>query len=503
MADPAGRGQHTSARRAGDPALDNGAKKYQRVMLRSELEDIVGPANVSTRLEDLIAYSVDNFWVPRHWINSHLWPERAHFIVHPGTTDEVSRILQLANIHRIPVTTWGGGGGSQGGALPIAEGIVLDTKKLDRIIRIDEASYTVTTQTGIIQQDLEWALNRRGFSMMHFPASMTCCTVGGFLAHRGSGVLSTKYGKVEEMVLSLEVVLPTGEVIRTLSNPRHAAGPDLNQVFVGSEGTLGVMTEATFVIHRFPECRRFHSFLFPNLRQGLEAGAQIMKSRAVPSVIRLYDELETVKIVRRVLGLERHGAFMVVGYEGRDRIVQVEEEIGREICAGLEAEYLGPEAGEDWWKNKYKFYFPPYCLDFPLMFGTMDTVASFDKIADVYYGIKEAIEGRFPGTIFMGHFSHWYPWGAMLYDRFVVEKPPEDPEEALLLHNRIWDTGVRAAMAHGGIINEHHGIGLKLARHMRQQYGPAFRILEGLKRELDPNGIMNPGKLGLGGYVCS
>jgi alkyldihydroxyacetonephosphate synthase len=194
---------------------------------------------------------------------------------------------------------------------------------------------------------------------------------------------------------------------------------------------------------------------------------------------------------------------MVVGYEGRDRIVQVEEEIGREICAGLEAEYLGPEAGEDWWKNKYKFYFPPYCLDFPLMFGTMDTVASFDKIADVYYGIKEAIEGGFPGTIFMGHFSHWYPWGVMLYDRFVVEKPPEDPEEALLLHNRIWDTGVRAAMAHGGIINEHHGIGLKLARHMRQQYGPAFRILEGLKRELDPNGIMNPGKLGLGGYVCS
>jgi FAD/FMN-containing dehydrogenase len=91
-------------------------------MLRSELEDIVGPANVSTRLEDLISYSVDNFWVPRHWINSRLWPERAHFVVHPGTTDEVSRILKLANIHRIPVTTWGGGGGSQGGALPIAEG---------------------------------------------------------------------------------------------------------------------------------------------------------------------------------------------------------------------------------------------------------------------------------------------------------------------------------------------------------------------------------------------
>ena len=478
-------------------------QSYQSVMLKSELEDIVGQDNVSNRQDDRISYSVDNFWVPRHWINSGKWPQQADFIVHPTSTQEVSKILKIANIHRIPVTTWGGGGGSQGGALPICGGIILDTKKLDQVIEINETSFTVTTQTGIIQQDLEYALNRKGLSMMHFPASITCSTVGGFLAHRGSGVLSTKYGKVEEMILSLEAVLPSGEIISTPSNPRHAAGPDLNQIFVGSEGTLGVITEATFIIHRQPECRHFRSYLFKDLRHGLEAGARIMKSRVVPSVIRLYDETETVKIVQRVLNMNRTGAYMVVGYEGYEDIVALEEKIGYKICMDMGAEDLGSDAGEEWWHNKYKFYFPPYCLDLPQMFGTMDTVASFDKIGDVFYGIKEAIESNYPGTTFMGHFSHWYPWGAMLYDRFVIDDPPQDPEEALLLHNRIWDTGVRAAMAHGGIINEHHGIGLKLSRHMRDQYGTAFKILEGLKKVLDPNGIMNPGKLGFGGRSCS
>lgn len=477
-------------------------KKYQHVMLRSELEDIVGGKNVSNTTDDLISYSVDNFWVPRHWIDTGNWPQQADFIVHPENTQQVSKILKLANIHKIPVTTWGGGGGSQGGALPICGGIILDTKKLDNIIEINEVAYTVTTQTGIIQQDLEVELNRKGLSMMHFPASMTCSTVGGFLAHRGSGVLSTKYGKVEEMVLSMEVVLPTGEIIHTPSNPRHAAGPDLNQVFVGAEGTLGVITEATFVIHKEPECRRFRSFLFKNLKDGLEAGARLMKSRVTPSVIRLYDEVETVKIVKKVLNMNKPGAYMVIGYEGYEEIVSIEEKIGIKICLDLDAEDLGGEAGKEWWDNKYKFYFPPYCLDFPAMFGTMDTVATFDKLEGLFYGIKNAIETTFPGTTFMGHFSHWYPWGAMLYDRFWIENPPKDPEEALLLHNRIWDTGVRAAIKSGGIINEHHGIGLKLSRHMRDQYGPAFKVLEVLKKELDPNNIMNPGKLGFGGYAC-
>ena len=136
-------------------------------------------------------------------------------------------------------------------------------------------------------------------------------------------------------------------------------------------------------------------------------------------------------------------------------------------------------------------------MDIPQMFGTMDTVADFDHIEKIYWAMKNAIESNFPGVKFIAHCSHWYGWGTMIYDRFIMDNPPEDKEEALRLHNQIWNTGVRAAMENGGVINDHHGIGLKLSRLMKEQYGPAFQVMEGLKKQLDPNGIMNPYKLGL------
>ena len=133
----------------------------------------------------------------------------------------------------------------------------------------------------------------------------------------------------------------------------------------------------------------------------------------------------------------------------------------------------------------------------PQMFGTMDTTATFDKIEKIYWAMKHAVEDNFPNVKFIAHCSHWYDWGTMLYDRFIMDQPPDDPEEALRLHNRIWNTGVRAALANGGVLNDHHGVGLKLGHLMREQYGPAMQVLEGLKKSLDPNGIMNPYKMGL------
>ena len=129
----------------------------------------------------------------------------------------------------------------------------------------------------------------------------------------------------------------------------------------------------------------------------------------------------------------------------------------------------------------------------------MDTVATYDKMENVYWGMKKAIETNYPQCRFIAHFSHWYEWGVMCYDRFILEEKdvPADPHEATRLYNDIWSTGVHAALENGGIINEHHGIGIKLGRFMREQYGPAFKVLEAVKAGLDPNGIMNPGKAGL------
>ena len=134
------------------------------------------------------------------------------------------------------------------------------------------------------------------------------------------------------------------------------------------------------------------------------------------------------------------------------------------------------------------------------MFGTLDTVTTFDKMENLYWAKKNTLEERYKawGLYYYAHFSHWYDWGVMAYDRFVIEKPPQDADEALSLHDEVWDLAVKTNLEYGGVINEHHGVGLKLARHVRKQYGAGFQVLEGLKDSLDPYNLFNPGKMGFG-----
>ena len=188
---------------------------------------------------------------------------------------------------------------------------------------------------------------------------------------------------------------------------------------------------------------------------------------------------------------------MNLAVEGERAIAEREMDIILEICNRYQAMDLGAEYGEKWYKNRITFFYPGHIMNNPQMFGTMDTACSYRDVEKVYWAMKHAIEDRFPDVRFIAHCSHWYDWGTMIYDRFIMDVPPEDPEEAIRLHNEIWNAGVRAAMANGGIINDHHGVGLKLSRLMKEQYGPAMQVFAGLKRALDPNGIMNPYKLGL------
>lgn len=468
-------------------------------MIQSELEDAVGKDNVSIKEVDRFVYSIDYYWVPRIMADRGKNPETADIILYPENAGQISKIMQIANYYKIPVVVWGGGSGSQGGALPIYGGIIIDMKKMNKVLDINKIAYMATAETGIIQQHFEDEVNKHGFSLMHFPASIYCATLGGFLAHRGTGVLSAKYGKIEDLIMNMEIVLPNGDIINTLNVPRHAAGPDLNQIFVGSEGVLGIMTKATLKMFEFPEERKFHAFMFRNLHDAYEAGREIMVKRLQPSVIRVYDEEETKHHVKKVLGLDREGAYLVFGFEGYKDIVDIQTRLAEKICKRTAYEDLGCESGNLWWENKYKFFFPPYIFDIPQAFGTIDTVATYDKMENVYWAMKHSIEDKYAGVRFIAHFSHWYDWGVMCYDRFILEEKdvPKDPHEAILLYNEIWNTGIRAAMANGGIINEHHGIGIKLGRLMKEQYGPAFQVFEKIKKELDPNNIMNPGKAGL------
>jgi alkyldihydroxyacetonephosphate synthase len=446
-------------------------------------------------------YSVDYFWVPRMLVDRNQKPPLPDFVVLPENVEQVSRLVKLAATHRIPIIPWGGGSGSQGGIMPIYGGITLDLKRLNRVIEINQKSQTVTAQAGINGYELECALAQEGFTLPHYPASVHAATLGGYLACRGSGVLSTKYGKAEDLVLNMQVVLPNGEMIRTLPLPNHAAGPGILQLFVGAEGCYGIITEATMQIEQLPETRLFRAFLFDDFSQGIEAGRQIMLNRLQPSVIRLYDAPSTIKQVQRVLGVKiDRGAYMVIGFDGFSDLAHAQEQHAIRICASLGGKDVGEEAGWHWWNHRYDFYFPSKTLDFPWMFGTMDTLCTYDKIENLYWTLKHTLEDKYAENKlqFIAHLSHWFPWGVMVYDRFIIEEPPWDWQEALALHNEVWNTAIRTVIACGGVLNEHHGVGLKLARLMREQYGSAFQVLEGLKQSLDPHNILNPGKMGFG-----
>ena len=474
-------------------------ESYLFDMILFELKDIVGIENVSTSTSDKISYSVDFFWVSELWHDRGEKSPTPDFIVHPNSAEEVSRIFILANEYKIPVTIWGGGSGSQGGALSLFGGILIDTKKMKRIYDIDPVSMTVEVDTGIIMKHLEWELEKYGFSTMHDPASSNCGTVGGFIAHRGTGVLSNKYGKFEDLIINMEVVLPNGTIIKTLPVPKTACGQDLNQFFIGSEGAFGMITKVKLKINKIPEVRKFRAFIFKDLTTGLRVGQRLMAEKLQAAVIRLYNETETKELIKRVLGIDKKGVYLVYGFDGNKDMVDLQLKYAKEIAASESGEDLGDNLGEQWWRSKYKFFFPPYQYRLPQCFGTLDTVATYSKIEDVYNAMKTVIETKYaPQARYIAHFSHWFDWGCMLYARFIIDSPPQDPHEVLYLHNSIWNDCLRAALKNGGVLNEHHGVGLKLGRLMKEQYGNAFTLIKDLKRIMDPNNIMNPGKMGLG-----
>src|SRR5690606_6847094 len=203
---------------------------------------------------------------------------------------------------------------------------------------------------------LEEKLNEKGLTLAHYPGSYHLgATIGGFIAARGSGVVSTKYGKAENQVLQLKVVVPPGRTVDTLRVPSHAAGPDLLQTFVGSEGTLGIITEAALRVDPLPQTRSFLSFSFPDIFAGMEAGRLIMTNRLRPAVIRLYDEADSLKL-KDWVGTPFTGTLMVVMCDGARELVDYETRAITALVEKAGGASLGPEVGQTWWDGKYEPY---------------------------------------------------------------------------------------------------------------------------------------------------
>lgn len=469
----------------------------QLVELAPALAALLGGDAVLTEDAQLDAYTADTYWPALHARAAGLPLGRPDVVAVPRREEDVAAVLRLASEHRVPVVAWGGGSGTQGGAVPISGGLVLDLRGLDTIVEIDEVSMTVTAQAGVNGDVLERALNERGLMLPHYPASSQWATVGGYVSARGSGVLSTRYGKIEDLIVSLRVALASGELIDSVSAPRHAVGPDFTQLFVGAEGTLGVITRATLEVVPLPAVRTFATLHFPSVEAGVTAFRTALARGIRPSVIRMYDEEATVRTLAPVVGEPLDGVCAIVVFEGGEPAVAAAERAATIELARLEgARELDPAFAETWWNRRYDFYKPPHHPELPSIWGTIDVVASYSDIHQVHSALQTAVRDRYApqGLQLRMHFSHWYRWGTMIYARFLI---PDGGPDALALHDRVWADGVTAVLAAGGVMNDHHGVGLKLAPFMHAQHGAGLQALRSIKSALDPLGIMNPGKLGL------
>jgi len=418
-------------------------------------------------------------------------PRRAGAVVRPRTTAEVAAIARLCHDHHVPLTTAGGRSGVCGASIPLHGGVVLDTTAMHGVLGVDDASLVVEVLPGTFGPDLENALRTdHGLTVGHWPQSMAISTVGGWVACRGAGQYSTRYGKIEDIVAGLEVVLADGRIIHTGGAPRAAAGPDLTQLFVGSEGTLGVITRVWLRAHRAPPAERRAAYRFPSFAAGLEACRVILRRGATPAVLRLYDEAESA----RGQGGDGTYAVMLVLDEGEPGLIDAVMAVVADTTANAGAQALGDDLVERWLGHRNDTSALQALTRQGFVVDTMEIAGRWSVLPAVFDAARAALLAIPHTKVASCHLSHSYSDGACLYFTFAALPPPDEREATYIA---LWDAGQQAIFAAGGNLSHHHGVGINRARFMPEALGPAFAVLQSVKDALDPHGILNPGKLGL------
>ncbi|MFZ8999207.1 MAG: FAD-binding oxidoreductase [Ilumatobacteraceae bacterium] len=425
-----------------------------------------------------------------HWALAGQVPRRAAAVVRPRTTAAVAAVLATCDRLRIPVTAAGGRSGVCGASVPVFGGVVLDMTAFDQIDEIDASSGVVAVGAGAFGPDLEREVrDRAGLTVGHFPQSFDLATVGGWVACRGAGQYSTRYGKIEDIVVGLEVVLADGRVIRTGGSPAAAVGPDLTQVFVGSEGTLGIVTKVWLRTHPVPPAERRAAYWFSSLSDGFEACRRILRAGATPAVLRLYDGIESA----RGHGGDGTSCVLLVLDEADERILDATMEIVDEVSRSL-GEPGDPTLVERWTRHRNDTSALQALTRRGFVVDTMEVAAPWSRLDDVHAAVTEALSAVSHARSASCHLSHSYVDGACLYFSFAATPPADEVESTYVA---MWDAGQRAVLGAGGNLSHHHGVGLNRGRFMAEALGDAHSVVIDVKAALDPNGILNPGKLGI------
>ncbi|NOZ02752.1 MAG: FAD-binding oxidoreductase [Deltaproteobacteria bacterium] len=509
----------------------------------------VGIDGVSTRETDLRVYGAD------------LWPrlnilklyggrieDRPDAIVWPRSVEAVGQVLAICSKTGIPVIPFGGGSGVCGGTLPVQGGVMLDLKRMNRIREIDELSMSVDVEAGMIGQHLETALNERGYTLGHFPSSIMCSTTGGWVATRSAGQFSSRYGKIEDMVLSIEAVLPDGSVAELETTRNHFGEPDFAQLIMGSEGTLGVVTRVRLRIYPMPPFRRFGGFRFMDVTSGLEAMRNIMQQGLRPAVMRLYDPLDTLinnfsmssesdhhektannagpALLGRTLGVDPSGlsfsglssaltgpllrkflahpgliqraldlaplsCLLVVGFEGEGIRTRQNMDRATDLAVRATGRALGPGPGEFWMRHRYSVSFKLSKVFAQGAFAeTLEVAGLWRDVPAIYRKVRRAVLDR---VSVMAHFSHAYREGCAIY--FTFSGYNGNGPRLVGLYDEVVRKALSAAMDAGATVSHHHGIGLMKRAFTPDEYHGGERLFWAVKQALDPSGIMNPQKV--------
>jgi alkyldihydroxyacetonephosphate synthase len=534
--------------------------------LQRELEAIFGPRRVSLRAVDLDTYARD-MW-PRLLLGyreGHPPVSRPHAVVWPEHVREVVAVVKLAREQGVPIVPYGGGSGVCGGAVPVRGGITIDMKRMQQLRAVNGMELICDVEAGLSGERFERELARRGYTFGHFPSSIYCSTVGGWLATRAAGQLSTKYGKVEDRCAGLTVVTGRGDVIETDGPSRALRGPSWTQLLLGSEGTLGVITSARLRLAPAPQLQVFRGFEVDDIAAGLGAIRRVLQKGLKPAVVRLYDEMDTLmssfghheeaepaqvvtgprppvetgalpawpgpppepaggvigrllelakgkhlrrdvmhaalgqsQLVNRLIGtvaekIARRGCRLIIGLEGARIRTEVEAALTFHELEAAGARDQGEEPGRAWFRHRYavSYRMSPVFRDGAFV-DTMEVASSWERLADLYHSVRAAI-GRH--AVVMAHFSHAYADGCSIY--FTFAGTAGDAAAAERLYDLIWREGLEATTRVGGTISHHHGVGLLKAPFMAAEHREAMALFEAAKTALDPDGILNPGKMGL------
>jgi len=414
-------------------------------------------------------------------------------VVEP-TAEQVGAVLAACASHGIAVVPFGGGTSVVGGVAPLRGShdavIALDLRRLDRLVALSETDRTATLEAGLRGPEAEALLNARGYTLGHFPQSYEHATIGGYAATRSAGQASTGYGRFDALVVGLTLVTPRG----TLDLGRgaaSAAGPDLRQLVLGSEGAFGVITSVTVKVRPLPVEKRYDAWLVRSWEDGIAQLRRLEQGGVVPDVARLSDPDETevslrLSAPRAVRALARGRCLLVLGWEGTAASVSARRRAAK--VRGLPL----PGAGAKWEHGRYDGpYLRDDLLDGGFLVETLETSTSWSGLTSTWSAVRTALQSALGDCVVMCHVSHLYPHGASLYFTVLGARAADAPTQ----WQRAKDAACEALVATGATITHHHAVGTDHRPWMTEEIGPlGTEVLRAVKQVLDPAGVLNPGK---------